>query len=208
MKKVPFYPNHDDDMHCQMAAYSSILDYFLEKRLSWEELEQLTGYKSGKTAWTIEALPKMAAMGLDIRMIEPFDYKKYLAVGEKYLHTLYRPEEIDWYKKNSNLVEMKKFIPEFEGAINHECRKASLNDIDNMLNEGRLVFITLNSQTLNGKAGFVAHVILVIGKQGNKYIAHDSGLPPRPSRKISSMKLLESMGGKDNTAEVTGFKLK
>lgn len=207
MRDIPFYPNHADDMHCEMSVYASVLDYFLHKKPSWSELEELVGYKPGKAAWTVGPLPKMAELGLDIRMIEPFDYTRYLDEGDSYLRTLYTSEQIEWYRKNSNIIEMKKLIPKFQKAINHERRRASLKDIDNMLAEGRLVFVTLNSRTLNDKDGFVSHAVLILDKKGDNYIAHDPGSPPRPSRKIPSDKLLKAMGGNKNTAEVTGFKL-
>ncbi len=208
MREVPFYPNHQDEMHCEMSAYASILDYFLHKKLSWPELEKLVGYKESRAAWTIEPLPKMAKMGLDIYMIEPFDYTRYLDEGDSYLHTLYTTEQINWYKKNSNIAEMKKHIPKFQKTINHKCEVASLKDIDDMLAEGRLIFVTVNSHILNGRKGFVEHAILILDKKLDKYIAHDPGPPATPFREIASSKLLEAMGGLKNTAEVTGFKLK
>jgi len=207
MKSVPFYPNHPDDMHCQMSTYASVIDFFLGKKLSWEELEELAGYRGGTTAWTVEALPKMANMGLDIHMIEPVDYARYLKEGEKYLEELYAPEQIKWYREHSNIIEMKKFIPEFLKSIKQESRQASLKDIDDMLQAGRLVFVTVNSMLLNGHAGFASHAILILEKSGDEYIVHDPGLPPRPYRHIKQSDLWAAMGGESNTEEVTGFKL-
>ena len=208
MIKVPFYPNHKDDMHCEMSVYASVLDYFLGKKYSWEQLEKLVGFKKRKAAWTVQPLPKMAAMGLDISMIEPFDYERYLKDGKKYLSTLYSKEEIDWYCEHSNILEMTKYIPEFLKTVNHQTRRAILADIDSMLKEGRLVFITVNSRALNNRPGFVSHALLIFDKEGDDYIAHDPGLPPMPSRKIPAGTLWKAMGGAKNTSEVTGFKLK
>jgi len=208
MIKVPFYPNHEDDMHCEMSVYASILDFFLGKKYSWEQLEKLVGFKEGKAAWTVQPLPKMTELGLDISMIEPFDYQRYLKEGEKYLHTLYSQEEIDWYKKNSNILEMQKFIPKFLKTVNHQMRRATLVDVDAMLKQGRLIFMTVNSRALDDSPCFASHAILVFDKDGDDYIAHDPGLQPKPYRKITPDKLWAAMGGAKNTSEVTGFKLK
>jgi 23S rRNA pseudouridine1911/1915/1917 synthase len=208
MKQVPFYGNHEDGMHCMLATYRSVLDYFLQKRFDWDAIEGLTGYKTGLAAWTVSSLPKMQAMGLDIRMIEPFDYQRYLNEGEEYLRTIYSPEEIYWYRKNTNILNIKDDIPEFLKHIKYECRRASLKDIDAMLSGDRLVFVTVNSKILNGSTGFVSHAILVLGKEGNDYVVHNPGPPPVAYQKISSELLWDAMGGDNNTAEVTGFKLK
>jgi len=210
MKKVPFYANHEDNMHCMLAAYRSIISYFLKREASWEELEKLSGYTPGRAAWTVQALVGMLDMGFNIRMIEPFDYQRYMKEGEPYLKTRYSDDELQWYYKYSNIREIRPLIPPFLKRVDHECRTATLQDIDDMLDDGRLVFVTVNSRKLNGKEGFASHALLITERQEGAYTAHDSGgktAPPQADREIPRQLLLEAMGGDDNTAEVTGFKL-
>lgn len=193
-----------------LAAYRSVIDYFLHRQLSWDELEKLSGYTPGRAAWTVKALVEMTKLGFSIRMIEPFDYHRYMKEGEPYLKTLYSDEELDWYYEHSNLRDIRPLIPQFLQHIDYECRTATLQDIDDMLADHRLVFVTVNSRRLNGLEGFASHALLVIGKQGNTYIAYDSGgktAPAQENRRIPGKKLWEAMGGDNNTAEVTGFKL-
>ncbi len=197
-------------MHCMLAAYRSMLAYFLHRDFSWKELENLTGYKNGIAAWTVKPLVELQEMGLDIRMIEPFDYRNYLKEGEAYLHKIYKHEEVKWILENTNIREVKPFIPRFLSRIKYERRTPTLEDIDEMLADGRLVFVTVNSRILNDREGFSSHALLVLDRNGNDYIAHDSGgknVKPKASRRISREKIFEAMGGKKNTAEVTGFKL-
>jgi len=193
-----------------LAAYRSIIDYFLHRQASWEELEKLSGYTPGRAAWTVQALVAMLDMGFNIRMVEPFDYSRYMKEGESYLKTYFSDEELRWYYEHSNLRDIRSLIPAFLKTVEYECRTATLKDIDDMLDEKRLIFVTVNSRALNGKEGFASHALLVTDKQGGDYIAHDSGgetSPPQSDRKIPREKLWEAMGGEDNTAEVTGFKL-
>ncbi len=205
MKEVPFYGNHEDNMHCMPAVYGSIIEYFLHRELSWPELEGLTGYKPGVAAWTVGVLPRMTAMGFDVHMIEPFNYEQYQKDGEKYLEKIYEPEELALYKKISNIIEMRDQLPVFLKHIRHDNRIATLEDIDQMLAEDHLIFVTVNAHTLNEKPGFFPHAILVIAKEGDEYVIHDPGLPPLPYRHVSAATIRKAMG-KD--AEVTGFKLK
>jgi 23S rRNA pseudouridine1911/1915/1917 synthase len=72
-----------------------------------------------------------------------------------------------------------------------------------LLEEERLVFVTVNARALNGKEGFVSHALLVLGKDGEDYVAHDPGPEPQANRHIHADILEKAMGA---TAEVTGFK--
>jgi 23S rRNA pseudouridine1911/1915/1917 synthase len=204
-REVPFYGNHEDDMHCMLAVYGSIIEYFLHRKLNWQELEGLTGYRPDIAAWTVGVLPRMDAMGFDITMIEPFDYSAYSKDGEAYLSKIYKPDVLGWYKEKSNIIAMREQIPDFLAHIHHENRVATLEDVNNLLAEDRLVFVSLNGHALDSKPGFSAHAILIIEKNDDEYIAHDPGSPPEPYRNIPASTLQKAMG---TNAEVTGFKLR
>lgn len=207
MKRVPFYPNHDDDMHCMVAVYRSVIQFFTRKRLTWEQADELVGYQSGRAAWSLRALTTLAAMGFDIRTVENFDYRAYAARGEAYLKEFYPPQELEWQFAHSNILEIKPLIPQFLKTVQWEQRRPSLKDIDNMLAEGRLVSVTLNSCVLNNVPGYACHAVLILDVEDDTYTIHDPGLPPRPERRVTRQKLWLAMGSENNTAEVTGFKL-
>lgn len=206
--KVPFYPNHPDNMHCMLATYRSVFDYFENKHFSWEELEELTGFENKRAAWTVKALTIMAKGPYDIEMIEPFDYERYAREGEGYLKKLFSLEKLDWMLAHSNILEMPEYIPDFLKTVHYTCRLATNEDISRMLSEGRLVFVTLDFRTLNDEAGYSDHAVLVIDEDGDDFIVHDPGLPPRPNRRVPKAKLHAARGGDEATGEVTGFKLK
>lgn len=208
MKQVPFYANHEDDNHCMVAAYRSIFDYFLGKKLSWEEADEFVGYRNGRAAWTLAPLTKMAAMGFDVHMIEPFDYREFAKRGRGYLEDAYSKEKAEWTLAHTDILDIKPSIPEFLKSVNWENRRPTFADIDKMLDEDRLVFVTLNSRALNDHDGYVTHAVLILGREDSEYIIHDSGLPPHPYRRVPRQKLWLAMGGDTNTAEATGIKLK
>jgi len=208
MKQLPFYPNREDKPDsCMLASIRPILEHFDKREYPWEEMEELLGYKPGKVAWTVQVWTTLASRGYDIRMIEPFDYKRYQAEGIEFLKEYYKsPKELEWHTKNSNLLDFRPLLPEFLKTVHHEMRRASLKDVDDLLAEGYFVVVTLNSMILNGKPGYVGHMILIHDKIDGNYIAHDPGLPAFKNRKISPKLLWEAMGGDAHTAEVTGIK--
>jgi len=208
MKKVPFYGNHDDNLHCCLAVYRMLFEHFMGRTLGWEDLEKMSGFQPGKAAWTLTMWERMARQGFDIQMIEPFDYEKYGIEGEPYLKTYFTPPEYDWQLKTTNILEIRPYIASFLKQQRIENRRPRLKDIDDLLDEDRLVFMTLNSQILADKEGFTTHAVLVIDKDEDDYIVHDPGLPPAPYRKIPAAKLWKAMGEEQSTSEVTGIKFK
>jgi len=208
MKQVPFYPNRPDDMSCMLACIRSAMEYFTDKTYSWEEMEELIGFKAGKAAWTVKIWTHLAKQGFDIHVIEAFDYERYQTEGRAYLESYLKPEELEWQLKHSNLLEIGPQLTEFLQLVHRETRSPKLSDIDTMLAEGRLVTVGVDSKTLNNQPGYTSHMILVHAKEGEEYIAHDPGLQPHENRRIPSDLLFKAMGGVGNRIEVTGIKLR
>lgn len=208
MKKPPFYANRSDGMSCMVSALRSVLEYFTGKTYSWKEVEDILGYQSGQAAWTVKAWTELASAGFDIRMIENFDYARYQAEGEAYLREFLRPNELRWQLENSNLLEIRPLIPEFLSTVHHEQRSPTLQDIDEMLADERLVLVQLDAAKLNAlPKDYIAHMIVIYDKIGNDFVAHDPGFPAMAERRIAPHALYEAMGGADNTTEVTGIRL-
>jgi len=204
MKTPPFVENHADNMHCLLACYRMIMQHFWQRDMSWEDIEALTGFHDGKAPWTVRSLVQLHRMGLDIEMIEPFDYRRYQEEGDDYLKGFFSPAQYAWFQENSTLDEALSYLPDFLEHINYSCRQPSLQDIDRMLEDGRIVTVTVNSRALNAKLGFTSHVILIFGKRGDDYLAHDPGPPPQAGRTIQPELLQKAMG---ELADVTGFKV-
>lgn len=209
MKKVPFYGNHPDNMHCALAVYRMLFDFFLDRKLSWEAMEKMSGFQPSRAAWTVTIWERMARQGFDIRMIEPFHYRRYMEEGQDYLKTYFASKQAyEWQIANTNLLDIKPLIPDFLKQVQVEERQATLEDIDDMLEDGRLVFVTLNPRILDDQPGYSDHAVLIIDQDGDEYIMHDPGEQPRPYRRVSRQKLWQAMGAEQTTSEVTGVKFK
>ncbi|HKU18418.1 MAG TPA: RluA family pseudouridine synthase [Candidatus Saccharimonadales bacterium] len=212
MKSVPFYGNHEDNNHCAVAVYRMLFDHFLHRQLSWEEADKLAGYKDHKAAWTVTIWERMSNIGFDIRMIEQFDYRRYAKEGTAYLHEYLPPEEYAWQIEHANLLDILPYIPRFLEKVHVEGRRPTLQDIDDMLEDDRLVFLTLNSRVLDNEPGFASHAVLILKRDGDDYIMHDPGSAVAdkqfPNRRVSRQKVWQAMGAEQSTSEATGIKLR
>lgn len=139
MKKIKFYPNHEDNMHCSQAVFRSLWEYFFNEELSWEEIDKMTKTISGKGSWTMAFYIELVKRGVEVVNIEEFGYQRYFDEGEEYLKEFFTKEALKWNLDKSNLLSVKDDIPEFLRLVKHEGRRATVEDIDDLLDRGFLV---------------------------------------------------------------------
>jgi len=200
---VPFFANTKDNTHCVQACFKSILKFFLpERAFSFAELGRMSKKSEGKGTWWFPMYLELKKMRFDIKEISNFDYEKYYKEGKKYLQEIYTNEQTNWYLEKSNLLDVKKYIPEFLVLVKPEVRKATNEDFERLLSEGYLLISDVNYYAIQGKVGYGSHAVVVFGFDEENFYLHDPGLPPRENLKVSK-KLFQKAGG-DN---LSAFKL-
>lgn len=133
------------------------LKYFLPGReLTREQLDKLSHKQPGLGAWWFPAVAEMRKLGLRIIYIERFDYAEFYERGEDYLYEFYVPEIADWFLNKSNLRYVMNLIPRFLKEDDVQTRRATMEDIENLLNEGWLVGLEINVRILQERPGLTA----------------------------------------------------
>jgi hypothetical protein len=183
---VPFVANTSDDLHCLQAAYMSILKYFEpEIEMPWDEWCELTGFEKDKGTWASASLLWFKSQGFDVIHMSLFDYEDFVKNGGNYLLRLTGEEVGNWQIAHTNMpIEIeraKKLLA--EGII--QKREPQIEDIKELLTDGYLVRVLVNSNKLNQKPGYFAHAVTIIGFNDNEVIFHDPGLPPIPERHLN-----------------------
>ena len=153
---------------------------------------------------------ELSKRGIEVVNIEPFDYGRFYQEGIGYLHSHFNKDTVRYYLERSNLLSVKDDIPEFLRLVQHETRRASIEDIDTMLEKGYLIGAEINSRVLNNKSGFSLHFVLIHGRNADNYTLNDPGggsAQPLENRLVTKTDFLEALGGDGINGEVTGFKL-
>lgn len=195
-------------MHCSQSVFRSLFEYLCNEKYSWEEIDKLTKTIQGKGSWTMAAYIELAKRGVEVINLEPFDYAQYYQEGVPYLERTFDHNTVQYYLTKSNLLTVRDDIPEFLRLVYHESRRASIEEIDQFLDNGYLIGTEINSRILNKKPGFSLHYVLIKGREGDNYIINDPGLPPLENRLVSKKEFMEALGGETANGEVTAVKKK
>lgn len=186
MRKAPvFIANSEDGMHCVNAVFRMIAKELLNKDFTWEEIDLLTRAEGIKATWTFVGETEFAKMGLKVKNIEPIDYERLHKEGVNYLQETMSSDVFNYTIEKSNISSVLQYIPEFIKHVEHETRRATVDEIVSYLKEGKLIAAEVNSRILNNLAGHSLHFVLLYDFDGENIILHDPGLPPVEARKVS-----------------------
>lgn len=185
MADIPFYPNTSDGTHCFQAALASAFGHIWPARsFSVEELDRISAKVPGKWTWPTAAMIWMIEQGLDIKLIEDFDYNDFAARGEEFLFERLGPDVASAQIANSEISQELEFARTFAKIAPLECRIPSFGDIERLLDEGFLLICNINAAALYGQEGYSGHFVVVFAHDEDTLTIHDPGLPPKPSLKV------------------------
>lgn len=209
MKKVPFYANLPDDLHCYQASLRMVLNYFLpKKKFTWKQLDRMTGQKKGLWTWATRGVLALQNMGFDIIDIEEFDYGKLARSAPAYLKELYGEEVGTEQIRHSDIPTVEKDAEEFVRRIPVDYRLPDFSDVNRLLDRGYLIGCLVNAKKLNGQTGYVGHFVVVFRCTDQTVFLHDPGLPPRKNRRVTRNVFLKAWAFPNEKAKnILAFRL-
>lgn len=189
---VPFYVN-PDTTHCYQACLRMILRYFEpDQDYSWEELDQITAKAKDMWTWPMAGQLWLVDHGFEVRIVESFDYRRFLDEGEAYLVELGGKEVAAKQIANSKIEQEYEYARQLLERVPIETRIPVVSEVCSWLDEGALVICNVNSRTLNGSEGFSGHFVVVIGYTDDELVIHDpGGSQPGEANRVVSKALFE-----------------
>lgn len=187
---VPFVGNAENPSDkCVPAVLAMVLAYFMpERSFTMTEAENLCGYVQGKGTWKSQLLLSLHELGFSTVWIEEFDHHKFVANPEAYLATILDEESLDWQINNSDLPKEADLMSQYlDSELPLENRQGNRQDIKKFLDEGWLVMLEVNENTIAGIPGYLGHVVLVIGYDDENVTIHnpDGNNGNKPNQVIS-----------------------
>ena len=186
LRQVPFVPNTDDDTHCLQAAYMSAAKYFdATFAIPMDEWSDITGYEEGKGTWANAGPLWFMKQGYRVHQYELFDAEEFIKRPTDYMIEQHGVEAGKWGIENTNvpaeIIRMRQLLD--AGIV--EKREPSIADIKSFLDRGYLVRVTVNSNLLNGRTGYLGHALLITDYNDTYIQFHDPGLPAIPNRQVT-----------------------
>jgi hypothetical protein len=201
--ELPFYSNTKDNTHCYQAALRMILKkIYPRKEFSYKKLEKIFDKPKGKWSWPCAALINLKRMGLDVKLITVFDYRKFSKDGNAYLKSYYTKEVADAQIKHSDIKSEMKNAKKMLRYNLYQKKKLTMRNIEKLFKQKWFIIASVNSHTLSEKKGYSGHAVTIIGIDKNHVYLHDPGLPPRPNRKVKKRIFMKALRYPKNESEV------
>jgi len=113
---IPYFPNTGDGTHCFQAAMKMALAALVpEREFSHEQLDKISLKLPGRWTWPTAAMLWMLEKGLEVKLIEEFDYADFAKRGGDYL--------IERYGKEVGRSQIEHSDVEFERDISRRFSK-------------------------------------------------------------------------------------
>lgn len=209
MKKVPFYPNTKDNLHCYQACLRMVLKYFLpNKSFTYKQLDVMTGFKRDLWTWPIRGLISLLDLGFTIKVIEDFDYVEFTRIGSEYIRKLYGPVVAQEQEIHSNVKQAQKDLKKYLDRIDYERRIPDIFEIKRFVNDGYLVGCNINAKSLRREKGYEGHFVVVFGVTSTHVTFHDPGFPAEKNKNVTMKKFICSWSYPSEKANnLVAFKL-
>lgn len=165
-----------------------------EREYSYDELDRISQKRPGKWTWPTAAMMWMIEFGLEIKLIEDFDYADFAVRGGDYLIERLGSEVGKSQIENSDIEFERPIARRFAAQAPVEKRPAELDDIRREIDSGAVVIVNLNSAPLYGAEGYVGHVVVICDVSEGEVRLHDPGLPPSPDLVVDEETFLKAWG--------------
>jgi hypothetical protein len=164
-----------------------ILEYFVPERIiSFDEWDNITAHKAGLWTWTMKGLIWFRNNGFEVKNIESFDYGRFSKTGADYVLEYFGNEVGKSQIEHSDIMQEVKISKDFIREIDLDVHIPKIQEIKDLLKNGYIVLVGLNSNALDNQSGYTRHLVVVKGYTEKSLILHDPGLPPQKDLEVTN----------------------
>ncbi len=194
---LPFYQNNSEGTQCAQVAAKIVLEYFLGKIFTLEELDQMSGRRGQDYTWTTQIVAALFDLGLDLKYYSSDQLEPYLE-GESYIRRRFSEDNAGAFLQ---VTDMEPFLKSVKYVLVNnlwEPISLTLEDIVSHLNNGHVPISAVDLNKLYEREGpFDGHAIVLTGYDDDNIFYHESGPEfVEPHKKVSKSRfnLAASLG--------------
>jgi len=187
---IPFYINNKQGNQCLQVTMKTVIKHFLNKDISLEELDKLTGRKDHFWTYTTQAITVLHDLGLKLKYYSIEEFEPLLE-GEPYIKKHFGKNAERILKFTDLPVLIKSIKKSLELDI-FEKKALKLDDLEEYLEKGAISIINIDYNYI--KEGlFVGHYVIITGFDNDHIYFHNSGPDnPTPNQKVKKDILLKA----------------
>lgn len=156
-----------------------------DREFTYDELDNISGKLPGKWTWPTASMLWMIEQGLEIKLIEEFDYKAFVDRGGDYLIERFGEEVGRAQIAMSDIEREREIARRFVKRVPIEYRVPLVDDLLIEIKRGAVVVVNLNAAALHGHRGYSGHFVVICDVREDLIRLHDPGLPPNPNLDVS-----------------------
>jgi len=182
------------------VAMKSVLKHFLGKNFSLEELDKLTGRKTGLWTWTSQGVTVLDDLGLKIKYYSKTDLEPLLE-GVPFIQKHFG-KDAENILKFTDLPILLKSIKKLLKYNIFEKRKLLFDEVESHIKQGHVPLMLIDHNKIVGKEDpYQGHYVVVTGFDDQNVFYHESGpANPEANKKVPKSTFIEAWNanGTDN----------
>lgn len=197
---IPFYPNTWDGSQCMQVTMKCVIEYFLHRDISLEELDRLTGRKQHLWTRTSQAVTVLYDLWLELKYYSSCDLVPFLE-GEPYIRRHFG-DDAEKILKHTDLPIVLQSIEHLLNYNLFEIKVPPLHEIEDDITQGHVPIALIDHHQISwAKGSYQWHFIVVTGFD-DEYIFYHESWPSEilPNKKIPKTTFLDARNanGTDN----------
>lgn len=171
---VPFYTNDQNGVQCMQVAMQCVLEYFLQKKFSLEELDTLTNRTDKHWTFTTQIVSVLYDLGLDVTYYSKTNIALMLE-GKSFLRSQYG----DQYEHILQYTDVDAMIHSVKKLSSYNLFTQKIltqEDFEYCLDQGSIPMALIDYNTLIQKPGiYHGHFVVITGYDEHSIYFHESG---------------------------------
>jgi hypothetical protein len=171
---IPFYTNDGDGFQCMQVGMKCVLEKYLGKQFSLEQLDKLTGRGPGQQTWTSMIVPVLHDLGLHVVYYTKLPQEPFLQ-GEPYIRREYK-DIAQHIINTTNITVMQDAVRKLLRLNLVKSRIMPQQEMEKHLKDGHALLVTVDAAILYHNARpYHGHFVILTGYDEEYFYYHENG---------------------------------